>query len=92
MKWTSGDRLEPPPRWEGAGRSWEKGGGRGQGPLKAEQGVLAAPEPGSGARLGWHSPTTPLPCYDGPSVAGSRPPGGMRAAPAAARCAEPQEL
>lgn len=36
MKWTSGGRLEPPPRWEGAGRSWEKGGGRGQGPLKAE--------------------------------------------------------
>lgn len=51
MKWTSGGRLEPPPRWEGAGRSWEKGGGRGQGPLKAE--------PGGRARQGWHLPTTP---------------------------------
>lgn len=38
MKWTSGGRLEPPPWWEGAGRPWEKGGGRGQGPLKAEPG------------------------------------------------------
>lgn len=75
--WTGGDRLEPPPWWEGAGRSWAKGRGRGQGPLKAEPGLCGSAGPGGRARLGWHSPTSPIPCYDGPSVAGSRPPGGM---------------
>jgi hypothetical protein len=86
----SGHWLDPPPGWEGVGRYWEKGGGRGQGPLKAE----SARSGSTGAqpqRQAGLAPTTPPPCYGGPSVAGSRLPRGMWAELTAARCSEPQE-
>ena len=52
LQWTSGDRLEPPPRWEGEGRSWEKGGGRGQGPLKAGPGSSGSAGAGQQSQAG----------------------------------------
>lgn len=68
MKWTSGMARSPRPG--GRGRDdLEKGGGGARGHLRRSQ----AAEPG---RVGTY-PRRPLPCYDGPSVAGSRPPTGM---------------